>query len=205
MRRALYTTPRAQARAALGLNDDLPVLLVLGGSQGAHSINEAIRAHLGEILGLAQLVHICGPRDDDALQAVRAALPAHLREQYHLHAYLYEGMTDALVAADLAVARAGASTLGEFPAAGLPAVMVPYPYAGPNQQGNADYLAERGAGMAMADEALATELWPTLQHLLTTPERLAEMRVALAELAHPEAAATIATELLALSRGATHE
>ncbi len=163
VRRALYTTPRAQARAALGLSDELPALLVLGGSLGAHSLNEAVRAHLGDVLGLAQVVHVCGQRDEAALQAARAALPEGLRARYHLYAYLYEGMTDALVAADLAVTRGGASVLGEYPAAGLPAVVVPYPHTGPNQQVNADYLAQHGAAVAMADAALAAELWPTVR------------------------------------------
>jgi UDP-N-acetylglucosamine--N-acetylmuramyl-(pentapeptide) pyrophosphoryl-undecaprenol N-acetylglucosamine transferase len=108
-------------------------------------------------------------------------------------------MGSALAAADLALCRAGASTLGELPLFGLPAVLVPYPYAWRYQRVNADWLAERGAAVRMDDERLGEELLPTLRRLLDDRARLSDMRKRMRALARPEAAARLATELLALA------
>ena len=119
---ALHYASRPAARAALGLQDDLPVLLAPGRQPGGRTRStRQFAPTLVDLLALAQVVHLCGPHDEAALQAEREALPSDLRGRYHLHAYLHEGMTDALVAADLAVSRGGASILGEFPAAQLAA------------------------------------------------------------------------------------
>jgi UDP-N-acetylglucosamine--N-acetylmuramyl-(pentapeptide) pyrophosphoryl-undecaprenol N-acetylglucosamine transferase len=104
-------------------------------------------------------------------------------------------MSLALAAADLAVWRAGASSLGELPMVGLPAVLVPYPHAWRYQKVNADYLARRGAAVVLEDERLPGGLLPAVAPLLSSPERLAAMRKAMLGLARPEAAAVIADQI----------
>jgi UDP-N-acetylglucosamine--N-acetylmuramyl-(pentapeptide) pyrophosphoryl-undecaprenol N-acetylglucosamine transferase len=117
----------------------------LGGSQGAHSINEALRGHLAELLALAQVVHLCRLGRRSSAAAAREALPGELRERYHLYAYLYEGMTDALVAADLAVSRGGPAFWANSRRRGCRPLWCPILTPGPNQHFNAAYLADRGA------------------------------------------------------------
>ncbi len=108
-------------------------------------------------------------------------------------------MVQALAAADLAVARAGASVLGEFPAIGLPSILVPYPYAGQHQDANAAYLADRGAARVIADADLGAHLAPTILRLLDAPTELQAMAQAARALARPDAATNIARELFRLA------
>ena len=202
VRRELFDRGPDRARARLGLDvgdEAPPLLLVFGGSQGARSINQAVSEGLVELLAVAQVLHISGQLDAGWVQARREALPDELRGRYHVVTYLHEEMVDALLAADLVVSRAGASTLGEFPAAGLPAVLVPYPHAGAHQWDNARYLVEAGAAMAIADADLGTALIPSVLELLRDKERRGEMRQAARALARPDAAGRIATLLLDLA------
>ena len=199
---------RPQARQLLAerlerpLDDPDPLLLVWGGSQGSRSINFATWGALESILPFAHILHVVGQRDwqmhaEDLRQSM-AQLPADLRDRYHPVPYLYDEMALALAAADLSVARAGASTLGEFPVAGLPSIVVPLPFAGVNQAENAQELTKCGAAITVQDGAMATELAPLLKTLLTEPERRDRMKQALAKLALPEAALNIARELVFL-------
>ena len=128
-----------------------------------------------------------GLRDWPLYEEVAAAtpLPDELAARYHPVSYLHEEMTLALAAADLTVARAGASTLGEFPVAALPSILVPLPIAGVNQQGNARQLADAGAAIVIDDEALEAELLPTLQALLADPQETRRMAEAAASAGQP--------------------
>ena len=202
VRADLFTTEKHVAWAALGLSAELPVLLVFGGSRGARSINRSLIAALPELLPRCQVVHATGAVDWDDSQAALAALelPAELAARYHARPYI-DNMTQALVAADLAVARAGAATLGEFPAARLPAILSPYPYAGQHQEANAAYLADRGAALVIPDAELPAKLKTAALGLLDRPERLQAMSDAAAALARRDAADNIADELIRLASG----
>ena len=108
-------------------------------------------------------------------------------------------MGRALAAADLAICRAGASTLGELPYFGLPAVLVPYPHAWRYQRVNADWLTGRRAAVRLDDERLTDELLPTVRRLLSDRAALAGMSERMQALARPDATARLAGELLALA------
>jgi UDP-N-acetylglucosamine--N-acetylmuramyl-(pentapeptide) pyrophosphoryl-undecaprenol N-acetylglucosamine transferase len=155
---------------------------------------------LEALLLVAQAIHVSGRLDAEWVRARRAALPELWQARYRVYDYLHEEMMDALLAADLAVSRAGASTLGEFPAAGLPAVLVPYPHAGAHQWANARYLAEAGAAVALADADLGTALIPTVLDLLADSDRRAAMSRAARALARPDAAQRVAHELEGLAQ-----
>ncbi|MFP3896295.1 MAG: undecaprenyldiphospho-muramoylpentapeptide beta-N-acetylglucosaminyltransferase [Anaerolineales bacterium] len=201
VRSALYRISKDAARECLALRDDIPVLLVLGGSQGAHSINVAVRNELPALLRRVQLVHISGFDDQEMLEDARQILSDDQRVRYHLFPYLYERMADALVAADLVVARAGAATLGEFPAVGLPAILVPYPHAGQHQDVNARYLAQKGAAIVVQDHQLDGQLFARVQQLLDAPRRLEVMAHSSWALAAPNAAELIGEMLCSLAKG----
>ena len=198
LRTDLEAWTRSDARRTLGLNDDLPVLLVFGGSKGAHSINLAVLPHLPTLLEMAQVVHITGQSDWETAQSTRAGLTSGQKRRYHVFPYLHEEMGAALASADLVVSRAGASTLGEFPFFGLPAVLVPYPHAWRYQKVNADHLAERGAAVIVKDERLQDELSMVVKDLLDNPSKREAMSAAMRSLAQPQAAQNIARQLLAL-------
>lgn len=200
VRSGLRRPSRAEARVELGLSPDEPVLLAFGGSRGARSINRALSENLEPLLEMAQVVHISGELDWPWVQERREDLPEWLKPRYHAFPYLHEEMGAALAAADLAVCRAGASTLGELPLFGLPAVLVPYPHAWRYQRVNADWLARQGAAVRLDDERLGAELLPVVQGFLNNPPMLEKMREHIRALARPDAATRLASELLALAQ-----
>jgi UDP-N-acetylglucosamine--N-acetylmuramyl-(pentapeptide) pyrophosphoryl-undecaprenol N-acetylglucosamine transferase len=179
----------------------LPLILIWGGSQGSRNINQATWAALPSILPHAHLLHVIGQRDWGQREWVTAqAQLQELAQRYHPVDYLHEAMSLALAAADLTVARAGASTLGEFPVAALPSILVPLPIAGVNQVRNAEQLAHHGAARIMADADMGVELAPTVVELLTDARQRQAMGEAAARLAQPDAARQIAAELLRLGK-----
>ena len=191
---------KREARERLGLEPGTKTLLVWGGSRGAHSINGAVCRALPELLGVCQIVHISGRADEPWLGAERSRLSDREQRRYHLYGYLHEQLPAAFAAADLAVSRAGASVLGEFPAAGLPSVLVPYPYAGAHQRFNAEVLQAQGAALIL-DNSRLDELAPLVTSLLEDEDRLARMAERARALARPDAAQRIALLLRQVARG----
>lgn len=192
VRPAIGRADPAAARAALGLGAGLPVVLVMGGSQGARALNDAVFAGLGRLLESAQVLHLTGRADYPRAEAVRAALLPHLQGRYRPIAYLEE-VELAYGAADLVVGRAGASTLGELPAAGRPAILVPGDFS--DQWANAEYLARR-AGLVVVRPQDLDCLVPLILALLDDPDRRAEMTERLRGLHRPDAARGLAEFLL---------
>ncbi len=182
-------------RNQFGLTVDKPVLLVLGGSKGARSINQALQAILPRLLEITQVIHLTGMTNWTEIEKTKSHLPTGLQPDYHPFPYLHEEMGAALACANLVVARAGASALGEFPLFGLPAVLVPYPHAWRYQKVNADYLVRAGAAEMVPDAEMNTQLLPTLQRLLKDKDALSSMRQAMQIIATPDASLAIAKQL----------
>ncbi len=192
---------KKSGRAQLGLRDDLPVLLASGGSRGARTINRAVTDHLPALLALTQVVHITGQLDFEAVQGEVEKLTKAQRKRYKVFPYLHEEMGAALAAADLVVARAGASVLGEFPHFGLPAIVIPYPHAWRYQRVNAEYLRRHLAAVMVQDEVLDRELLGLVNDLIGNPGKRQAMQAAMRSLDHPQAARAIARQLVALGGG----
>lgn len=205
VRPELGTLERTESRRVFGLGGELPVLLVYGGSRGARSINRAVAALLEPLLQISAIVHVCGREGDESWLRERAqSLPAGLQARYHLHAYLEGTMPHALAAADLAICRAGASTLAELPAAGLPAVLIPLVVV--HQDQNAAYLSDRGAAVTVLDDQMLGAGAPEDGPLFQAVKRLLQDRQALARmaergraLARPDAAARLADALIEMA------
>jgi UDP-N-acetylglucosamine--N-acetylmuramyl-(pentapeptide) pyrophosphoryl-undecaprenol N-acetylglucosamine transferase len=206
---AIWEKPAALQ--VFGFNDQLPVLLVFGGSSGARSINRALLAVLPELLKEMQIIHVSGKLDWAEVEGARGSLSglsgvdADLVQRYRAYPYLHAEMGAALAASDLALSRAGASSLGEFPQAGLPAILVPYPFAWRYQKVNAGYLERRGAAVVMLDQDLPQRLAPMVSDLIRDTVRLEQMRLSMRSLAHPDAARAIAGLLLGFTRGRDRE
>jgi len=205
VRSELKSWNKVDARQALGLTSDLPVLLVTGGSSGARSINRALLSILQQLINEMQVVHVTGKLDWPDVLKIRQVLESsskldpHLVVRYHAYAYLHEEMGAAMSAADLVVSRAGASSLGEYPFFGLPAILIPYPHAWKYQRVNAQYLVDRGAAAMIPDEELSTRLLPAIREMLLDADRLGKMRAAMLSLAKPDAARDIAIVICSLA------
>ena len=197
---SLDTLPsdRERARSRFGIEPGERCLLVFGGSLGARRLNEAALDAFGTA-GPCSVLHASGRRDYDDLAARLAELgsPAH----YRLYPYI-EPFADALAAADLVVARAGGSVL-ELAAAGLPAILVPYPHAtADHQTANARYMERAGAAVVVPDSELdGPRLAREVGALLASQERMRRMAAAARSIARPDAADRIAWEVLALADG----
>jgi len=185
-----FDTDRASARERFGIPSGELCVLVFGGSLGARTINQAA---LGAFSSEAfRVLHVCGRRDYPELS--KRPLPAG----YDLREYLdIAQFTDALVACDLVVARAGGSVF-EIAAHGLPAILVPYPHAAADhQRTNARWMAQAGAAIVIDDADLnAAGLAREVAALLANTARLTAMASASRSLARPGAAGDIAAELL---------
>ncbi len=197
--RAAASLSKTEALARFDLTPERPTLFVFGGSRGARNINRALMGALPELLREAQVIHVSGTLTWPEVEANAATLPSELRAYYRPYPYLHEEMGPAFRAADLALARAGASMLGECPAFGLPSILVPLTFAWRYQKVNADYLTERGAAVQLTDETVADSLLPTVRELLSNPERLGRMATAARSLDRPDAAADLARVILAES------
>jgi UDP-N-acetylglucosamine--N-acetylmuramyl-(pentapeptide) pyrophosphoryl-undecaprenol N-acetylglucosamine transferase len=196
---AVLAADREAARERFGVAPGARCLLVMGGSQGARSINECAMAAFAERGGRSfDVVHLSGRRDFDQLEERLAAAPHNQR--YTLLAYEPD-LGDCLAACDLVLARSGGSIF-ELTATGRPAILVPYPHAAADHQAaNAAWMTDRGAAIAIPDEELdSRRLAGEVAQLLGDEGRLRAMASASAALAKPDAARRIADQVLEAAR-----
>lgn len=190
IRRSLCThIPKEEALAAFDLQPDRKTLLVMGGSQGARGINDALIRSLPLFaeMGL-QIIHLTGLEAEQVMTANyrRAKMPAYVSAFCHR-------MEAAYSAADLAISRSGAASLSELSLFGLPSILVPYPHAAENHQAlNADIFVKAGAAELLEQDSINEEnLAATVKALLQSSGRLESMSRRCQELAPKEAARVV--------------
>ena len=189
IRAGLQPIDREQAFDKLGLQAGLPTLLVMGGSQGASGINQALIKAMPSLKDFAlQVIHLAGQRDAQLLEDNyrRENIPAHVAAFHHQMEEVYS-------AADLAIARAGASSLAELARFRLPSLLVPYPYAADDHQTrNAEIFVRHNAALLVKESELTGEsLAKKIHELLGQPAQLRTMSANAAALASKNAAGLI--------------
>jgi UDP-N-acetylglucosamine--N-acetylmuramyl-(pentapeptide) pyrophosphoryl-undecaprenol N-acetylglucosamine transferase len=194
LRPELYRVDAAAAKAALGLRADQPVVLVTGGSQGAHSLNEVAPAALCATARPLQVLHLAGVGADGDVRRRYGAGDGPLTAIVRPMAMDMDRM---LGAADLVVCRGGGTTVAELMAAGRPAVIVPYPHHKDRQQShNAGVLAAAGAAIVIEEPEFSPDrLRAAVLELLDDPERLARMAAAARALRARDATAEILDDM----------
>ncbi|HEV3410766.1 MAG TPA: undecaprenyldiphospho-muramoylpentapeptide beta-N-acetylglucosaminyltransferase, partial [Chthoniobacterales bacterium] len=190
IRSDLARIPQAEARQRLGLREDLRTLLVMGGSQGAAGINQAMIKSLALLQGEAlQVIHLTGARDERLVadNYQREKIPAYVAAFHH-------AMEEVYSAADFAIARSGAASLSELAAFGLASILIPYPYAAEDHQTrNAEIFTRADAAIMLRESEIVNGvLGQRVRELLHDPAKLQRMSKNCAALAPKDAADLVA-------------
>ena len=195
--RDVVQATKTTGRRAFGIVPSATVILVVGGSQGARTLNLAAIGAFGDDPPV-EIIHVAGPRQ---LEETRALLGDRGGDRYRLVGWL-DNLPEAVAAADLVVSRSGGSVF-ELAAIGRPSILVPYPHATADHQAkNARWLAEAGAAIVVPDADLTAEtLRGLVGALLSDRRRLEAMSEAARAVGRPDAADRVADEVLAMARG----
>ncbi len=200
--------PRPEARKRLGISPDCQLVVVVGGSQGARRLNEAVGQAADALLAghpRMELFWVVGKSANSvSLPGAGVALSPILQKRLRMVDYCEE-MPLWLAAADLFLGRAGSGTLSESLAAGIPMLLVPYPHAADGHQAaNAAFLEETGAAVVLPEEQIG-ELSSRISKLLDDPSRLAEMAMSASRLGKRDAAQVVAEWVQGSSVGEQHD
>ncbi|MBO5651120.1 MAG: undecaprenyldiphospho-muramoylpentapeptide beta-N-acetylglucosaminyltransferase, partial [Selenomonas sp.] len=206
IRKAVLTATREEGAKAFGFDPAKKTVLISGGSRGARSINNAMVDLLVEAAKQreVQYLHVTGKLDYEDIISRLKAKGVNLDEtpNVKVEPYLYN-MPQAMAMADLVVYRAGATGLAELTARGIPAILIPYPYAAENhQEHNARALEAAGAARVILNRELKSDnLQSTLQELLADEDKLTAMASASRALGKPQAAEDIADMVIDMIQG----
>ena len=205
VRASLSGGDATRGRSRFGFTADLPLLYVTGGVRGASPLNDRVKALLPALLDACQILHQTGPAaaNDDAatLTTLRSTWPEHFQARYKVVEVIGDEMADLYAAADLVLCRAGAGTVAEVASYGPPAIFIPLPGAGGDEQTkNARLLADLDAAVLLPQASATPDaLRAAITSLLSDPGHLAAMRHSARTVTHAGAAARLADELLRLA------
>lgn len=152
VRRDLLTGDKKRGLETFSFDKDIPVLLILGGSQGSMAINDVVKDSLEDLLDKYQVIHITGEHDFDNIQFLRSKLPKEMHERYKVYDFLSSELKDAYATSDLIISRAGNNVLTEIAALKKPSILVPLPSSTSSHQfKNAQIFSREGAAYLMEE------------------------------------------------------
>lgn len=191
-----------KAKEIFHITSDRPILLVMGGSQGAQKINDIILEALPQLLDHVEVIHQTGQKNYEYVQekVQEKVFTPHIESSYHLTPFFKNELKDVLMAADLIVSRAGSNTLNEIAVVGKPSILIPLQHsASDHQRENAYVFAKDGASIIIEEPNLTPHLLlDKITELLRDKELLKTMGERAREIARPEAAKLIAQEVVKL-------
>jgi len=193
---------QADARTGLGMASDLPLILVLGGSQGATRINDFILDNVNHILEFTQVLHQTGKNNYETVVKefgiIQRELPEELSKRYKAVPYFEGDISAAFSASDLVVSRAGAGSIFEIAAMGRPSILIPIPEAA-DQPKNAACYATTGAAAIIEEPNMLPNLFiNSLKKLFENPDRLVQMSKAARDFYRPDSALKLAQIILTI-------
>lgn len=189
-----------EAKDLFEITGEKPLLLILGGSQGAQRINDVIYQGINELLNEFEIIHQVGPKNFEEVKSLLGViLDKDLEKYYHPYPFLSESELDqAMGAASLIISRAGSGSIFEIAAVGKPSIMIPLPEAAQNHQVENAYLfLEKGACLVVEESNLTPHFFlDRLRYLFSHPSKLKEMGEKAKEFARPRAGEVISGYIL---------
>lgn len=187
-----------ESKQKFSIEGDKPVIFIMGGSSGAHEINELIMQILPDLLAKYEIIHQCGLADYETIQTRLQQMNIPLLEDYHLFPFMQQSLANAYAACDLVVSRAGANTVAEIMLVGKPSILIPMPDSeSDNQNRNAFFYSEAGAAILVNEKNLKPHLFlDIVNNVFKDKLKIMEMMREARKLAHPEAAAVVADEII---------
>lgn len=192
---------RLEGVQMLKLKAELPILLVVGGSQGARFINQLILESLPRLLDKTQVVHICGQKDEKQIanSVSKLGLGENIK-RYRSFGFLHEELGPILAAADIVISRPGASAIAELAALSKPVILIPNEHlAGGHQLANALALSRKGAARILRESKLTPDqLIAEVNKILSSEDEQQKLATDIKAFAAPEAAEILAKQILLL-------
>lgn len=189
----------------LGFDSSLPLIVVMGGSQGAAALNNFVLEHLSQLLNLTQVLHQTGVANYDEvlsrLESTRHSINEDLLNRYRPVSYFKNDLREALIASDLVVSRASGGSIFELAAFGKPSILIPLPpdvAANDHQTKNAEEYCRTGAAMFIPQDKMDDRLLIEIDKLLQSRPKLSQMSKAAKAFSRPEAALNLAKIVLEL-------
>jgi len=181
-------------------NVQLPIVLITGGSQGAHFINHSIFKILAKLLKKYNIIHLTGTQDIETAEKRKKKLSSTYSKRYLPYGFLDQEMTEAMKTADLVISRAGANSLFELAAMKKPAIIIPLPSAASDHQNkNAEiFRAQKAVVVLKEDQTIPDKLFKNIDSLLSRPVLLERLSKNISKFATSNAAQKIAEEIIAI-------
>ena len=202
VRSFIMKADREKAMAEFILNREKPIILIMGGSEGAREINNLVIEILPELLENYQIIHQCGVGNYNDVKSIIEKMNIPNLNNYHLFPFFKKKIADAYVVCDLVISRAGANTVSEILSVDKPSILIPLASAvSDKQQKNAFHYSQSGAAVLLSEKNLKPHLiLNVVNEIFQSNLKVMEMKRAARQLAQPEAARKIAEQVINIAK-----